>query len=70
MMRAGFSEAALTSASKGMAYLICFEECRNVVSRDDVFAIFLSEVVVKVAHLAVEAFVLSGSHTLRTMLHN
>ena len=34
------------------------------------FAIFLPEVVVKVAHLMVEAFVLSGSHALRPMPHN
>ena len=33
-------------------------------------AIFLQEVVIKVAHLTVEAFVLSGSHALRPMPHN
>ena len=34
------------------------------------FAIFLQEVVAKVAHMTVEAFVLSGSHALRSMPHN
>ena len=34
------------------------------------FAIFLQEVVPKVAHLTVDAFVLSGSHALRPMPHN
>ena len=34
------------------------------------FAIFLEEVVAKVAHMTVEAFVLSGSHALRPMPHN
>ena len=34
------------------------------------FAIFLQEVVAKVAYMTVEAFVLSGSHALRPMLHN
>ena len=34
------------------------------------FAIGLSELVVKVAHLMVEAFVLSGSHAQRPMPHN
>ena len=35
------------------------------------FAIFfLQEVVAKVAHMTVEAFVLSGSHALRPMPHN
>ena len=34
------------------------------------FAIFLQEVVAKVAHLTVKAFVLSGSHALRPMPHN
>ena len=33
-------------------------------------AIFLQEVVAKVAHLTVEVFVLSGSHALRPMPHN
>ena len=36
--------------SKGKAYLICLSECRNVASQDDMFAIFLQEVVAKVAH--------------------
>ena len=31
---------------------------------------FLQEVVAKVAHMTVEAFVLSGSHALRPMPHN
>ena len=35
-----------------------------------VFAIFLQEVVAKVVHLTVEAFVLSGSHALRPMSHS
>ena len=34
------------------------------------FGIFLQEVVAKVAHLTVEAFVLSGSYALRPMPHN
>ena len=34
------------------------------------FAIFLQEVVAKVAHMTVEAFVLSGSHAVRPMPHN
>ena len=34
------------------------------------FAIFSQEVVAKVAHLTIEAFVLSGSHALRLMPHN
>ena len=35
------------------------------------FAIFfLQEVVAEVAHMTVEAFVLSGSHALRPMPHN
>ena len=34
------------------------------------FAIFLQEVVAKVAHLTVKAFVLSGSHAFRPMPHN
>ena len=34
------------------------------------FAIFLQEVVAKVAHMTVEAFVLSGSHALRPMPYN
>ena len=34
------------------------------------FTIFLREVVVKVAHLTVEALVVSGSHALRPMSHN
>ena len=34
------------------------------------FAIGLQEVVAKVAHMTVGAFVLSGSHTLRPMPHN
>ena len=34
------------------------------------FAIFLQEVVAKVAHMIVEAFVLSESHALRPMPHN
>ena len=69
-MRAGFGEAALANVSKGMAYLIFLGECRNVASRNDMFAIFLPEVVVKVADLTVEAFVLLWSHALRPMLHN
>ena len=32
--------------------------------------LFLPEVVIKVAHLSVKAFVLSGSHALRSALHN
>ena len=31
---------------------------------------FLQEVVAKVAHMTVEAFILSGSHALRPMPHN
>ena len=53
--------------SKGKAYLIFLWECRNVASRDDMFAIVLQEVVARVAHLTVEAFVLSVSHALRSM---
>ena len=34
------------------------------------FAIFLQEVVAKVAHMTVEAFVLSGSRAVRPMPHN
>ena len=34
------------------------------------FAIFLQEVVPKVAHMTVEGFVLTGSHALRPMPHN
>ena len=34
------------------------------------FAIFLQEVVAKVAHMSVEAFVLSGSHAVGPMPHN
>ena len=34
------------------------------------FVIFLQEVVAKVAHMTVEAFVLSGSHALRPMPRN
>ena len=34
------------------------------------FAIFLQEVVAKVAHMTVEAFVLSGSHALRPTPQN
>ena len=34
------------------------------------FAIFLQEVVAKVVHMTVEAFVLSGTHALRPMPHN
>ena len=34
------------------------------------FLIFLKEVVTKVAHMTVEAFVLSGLHALRPMPHN
>ena len=34
------------------------------------FVIFLKEVVAKVAHMTVEAFVLSGLHALRSMPHN
>ena len=33
-------------------------------------AIILEEVVAKVAHMTVEAFVLSGSHALRPMPHS
>ena len=67
---ASFGEAAFANMSKGKAYLIFLWECRNVASRDDLFAIFFQEVVAKVAHLTVEAFVLSGSHALRPMPHN
>ena len=56
--------------SKDKAYLIFMLECCHVAARDDIFAIFLEEVVAKVAHMTVEAFVLSGSHALRTMPHN
>ena len=34
------------------------------------FAIFLQEVVAKVAHMTVKTFVLSGSHALKPMPHN
>ena len=34
------------------------------------FAIFSPAVVVKMAHLMVDAFVLSGSHALKPMPHN
>ena len=34
------------------------------------FAVVLKEVVAKVAHMTVEAFVLSGLHALRPMPHN
>ena len=34
------------------------------------FAIFLQEVVAKVAHMSVEVFVLSGSHAVGPMPHN
>ena len=34
------------------------------------FAIFLQEVVAKVAHMSVEAFVLSGSHAVGPMPHS
>ena len=34
------------------------------------FVIFLQQVVAKVAHMTVEAFVLSGSHALMPMPHN
>ena len=37
---------------------------------DDLFAFYLQEVVAKVAHLTVKAFVLLGSHKLRPMPHN
>ena len=70
IMGASFGEAAFANMSKGKAYLIFLWECRNVALRDDIFAIFLLEVVAKVAHLTVEAFVLSGSHALRPMPHN
>ena len=69
-MKAGFDEAALANVSRGKAFLIFMWEYRNVASRDDMFVIFLPEVVVKVAHLMVEAFLLSGSHALRPMPHN
>ena len=49
ILRAGFGEAALANVYNGKAYLIFLRESRNAVSRDDVFAIFLPEVVVKVA---------------------
>ena len=68
-MRAGFGEVALANVSKGKAILIFLWECCNVVPRDEMFTIFLPKVVVKVAHLLVEAFVLSGSHALRPMPH-
>ena len=53
MIRAGFGEAALSNVSKGKVCLIFLLECRNIASWDDIFAIFLPEVVVKVAHLMV-----------------
>ena len=34
------------------------------------FAIFLQEVVAKVAHMSVEVFLLSGSHAVGPMPHN
>ena len=64
-MRAGFGEAALAYVPKGKARLIVLWECHNVAWRGDMFAIALPEVVVKVAHLTVEAFVLSGSSVAR-----
>ena len=70
IMRAGFGEAAFANVSKGKAYLMFLRECRNVASRDDMFAIFLPKVVVKVANLTVEALVLLGSHALKLMPHN
>ena len=69
-MGASFGEAAFANVSKGKAYLIFLRECRSVASRDDMSAVFLQEVVAKVAHLTVEAFVLSGLHALRPMPHN
>ena len=41
--------------------------CDNIAM---LLAIFLPEVVVKMAHLTVKVFVLSGSHAIRLMLHN
>ena len=61
---------AFANISKSKAYIIFLWECRNVASRDDIFAIFLQEVEAKVVHLTVEAFVLSGSNALRAMPHN
>ena len=69
-MGASFGKAAFANMSKGKAYLIFLRECRKVASRDDMFAIVLQEVVAKVAHMTVGAFVLSGSHALRPMPHN
>ena len=55
IMRAGFGEAALANVYNGKAYVIFLLECRNVASRDNMFSIFLQEVVAKVVHLTVEA---------------
>ena len=49
IMKAGFGEAALANVYNGKAYLIFLCECRNVASRDDMFAIFLPKVAGKVA---------------------
>ena len=44
--------------------------CENVAVFFFFFFFFLQEVVAKVAHMTVEAFVLSGSHAVRPMPHN
>ena len=66
---ASFGEAAFANMSKGKAYFIFCENVAMLPRGDDVFAIFLQEVAAKMAHMTVEAFVLSGSHALRPMPH-
>ena len=69
-MGASFGEAAFANMSTGKAYLIFCENVAMLPRRDDMFAIFLQEIVAEVAHLTVEGFVLSGPHALRPMPHN
>ena len=58
-MEARFGEAMLVSVLECQAHFLVLEEFCQVVSEDVMFT-FLPEIVIEVAYMRVEAFLLSG----------
>ena len=59
-MGARFGEVAFANVREGQANFFVLEEFCQVVTEDYMFAFLLPEVVIEVAYLTAEAFLLSG----------
>ena len=60
VMRAHFEEAALASVHEGQAHFLVLGEFCQVASKDETFAFLLPEILIEVAYMTVEAFLLPG----------